>query len=137
MLRLDGEVAPGALGVVCVLLVAPLGCVLLCVPLWVLLWAKALPAVDGSTSNTPPNKTADIWIGRNFIKTLFPAWRSAPRAWLWHLRETVLPEQKLGRTNSPRIPPSGTVPEDALFVKIHRLDAEELCCLSQFLFDPQ
>jgi hypothetical protein len=32
---------------------------------------------------------------------------------------------------------ASTVCKNALFITIHRLDAEELCCLSQFLFDPQ
>jgi hypothetical protein len=80
---LDGEVAAGALGVVCpvVLFVALLFWELL----WVLLWANALLAVDGSSNRappnrTPPNTTLDSSIGRNFIKTLFPAWRSRPRA---------------------------------------------------------
>jgi hypothetical protein len=69
MLRFDGAVAAGALGVVCDLVPAPLVVVLLC--------ANAFVAVHDSTNKTPHNV-----VGRNFIGTLFPARRSRPRAWL-------------------------------------------------------
>jgi hypothetical protein len=111
MRRFDGAVAAGALGVVCALALAPL-----VVLLGVLFWAKALLAVHGNISRTPPNRTPFSAVGRNFIRTLFPARWLAPRSWAIASSQTS---------------------EDALFVTIHRLDAEELCCLSQFLFDPQ
>jgi hypothetical protein len=111
MRRFDGAVAAGALGVVCALALAPL-----VVLLGVLLWAKALLAVHGNINRTPPNRTPFSAVGRNFIRTLFPARCLAPRSWAIASSQTS---------------------EDALFVTIHRLDAEELCCLSQFLFDPQ
>src|SRR4051794_23490040 len=73
MLRFDGEVADCPVGDACafVLLVG----LLLWVALWVLLWAKAPVTVNGNTSRTPHTT-----VGRNFIRILFPAWRSRPRA---------------------------------------------------------
>ena len=68
MRRFDGAVAVGALGVVCAFAPAPL-----VVLLGVLLWAKALLAVHGNINRTPPNKTPFSAVGRNFIRTLFPA----------------------------------------------------------------
>jgi hypothetical protein len=77
MLRFDGEVADCPLGAACafVLLLALLLWAPFWVLLWALLWAKALVTVNGNTSKTP-----HITVGRNFISTLFPAWRSRPRA---------------------------------------------------------
>jgi hypothetical protein len=77
MLRFDGELAAGA-GVVCdvVLFVAVVG---------ELVWANALLPVDGNTNTTPPSKTPLARVVKNFIKTLFPAWHSRPRAWLLEL----------------------------------------------------
>jgi hypothetical protein len=73
MLRLDGAVDAGALDVCAfVLLLAAL----VWLPLWVLLCAKAL---QGNTNRSPPNSTPFSAVGRNFIRTLFPAWRSRPR----------------------------------------------------------
>jgi hypothetical protein len=68
MRRFDGAVAVGALGVVCVFALAPP-----VVLFGVLLWAKARLAVPGNISRTPPNKTPLSAVGRNFIRTLFPA----------------------------------------------------------------
>jgi hypothetical protein len=68
MRRFDGAVAVGALGVVCAFAAAPL-----VVLLGVLLWAKALLAVHGNINRTPPNRTPFSAVGRNFIRTLFPA----------------------------------------------------------------
>jgi hypothetical protein len=67
MRRFDGAVAAGALGVVCAFAPAPLAV------LGVLLWAKALLAVHGNINRTPPNRTPFSAVGRNFIRTLFPA----------------------------------------------------------------
>jgi hypothetical protein len=68
MRRFDGAVAAGAFGVVCAFVVAPL-----VVLLGVLLWAKALLAMHGNISRTPPSKTLFSAVGTNFIRTLFPA----------------------------------------------------------------
>jgi hypothetical protein len=72
MRRFDGAVAAGAFGVVCAFVVAPL-VVLLGVLLGVLLCAKALLAMHGNISRTPPSKTLFSAVGTNFIRTLFPA----------------------------------------------------------------
>jgi hypothetical protein len=68
MRRFDGAVAVGALGVVCAFVLAP-PVVLPGVPLC----AKALLAVHGNINRTPPNKTTFSAVGKNFIRTLFPA----------------------------------------------------------------
>src|ERR1700754_1058361 len=75
MLRFDGEVDAAPLGVACDFVV-PLVVEPVCVPLW----AKALLAVKGNNSRTPLSTALRTSVGRNFIRTLFPAWRSAPRA---------------------------------------------------------
>jgi hypothetical protein len=74
MRRFDGAVADGALCVVCACAAAPL--------LVVLLWAKALLAVHGNINRTPPNRTPLNTVGRNFIRTLFPAQRLGTTLWL-------------------------------------------------------
>jgi hypothetical protein len=68
MRRFDGAVAAGAFGVVCAFALAPP-----VVLFGVLLWAKALLAMHGNISRTPPSKTLFSAVGTNFIRTLFPA----------------------------------------------------------------
>jgi hypothetical protein len=67
MLRFEDavDVGAGALGVVCAF-----GLVLL---VFVLLCANALGAVHGNTNRTPLSRTPCSVVGRNFIRTLFPA----------------------------------------------------------------
>ena len=64
MRRFDGAVAVGAFGAVCAFAL---------VPLVVPLCAKALLAAHGNINRTPPNKTPFSAVGKNFIRTLFPA----------------------------------------------------------------
>jgi hypothetical protein len=65
MRRFDGAVADGALWVDGAWALAPL--------VVVLLWARALLAVDGNINRTPPNRTPFSTVVTNFIRTLFPA----------------------------------------------------------------
>jgi hypothetical protein len=68
--RFDGAVADGAL------------CVVGAPPVVVLLCAKALLAVHGNINRTPPNRTPLNTVGRNFIRTLFPAQCLGTTLWL-------------------------------------------------------